>query len=339
MDNTSKRLVFVMLALLTLAGIASVSYFFLNLCSLAFPRESPQPTSAPPSKGPLPLSAPPSKGPLPLSAPPSKDLPLSAPPSKDPLPEDPTESVDRVLAKLELGNVAFNSPTTLRLGEVRVIQVLLSKQKSMEDLKGMIAAEGEKKGARIRLSNQMQAKLSGSNFKITPIGSETQAISGTEVTEWNWEVIPTEAGDQRLHLTLSVVLSVEGERTPRTLQSIERTIDVSVTWSQWLSASVATNWQWLWTTLLIPMWAWFVGRGKREKEPVRKTGRSKGQSQRYWQSRGKRKKEPVRKTGFIRFKCSSCGKSLKAHPYSAGMRCACSCGARLIVPDAPGGVA
>jgi hypothetical protein len=153
-----------------------------------------------------------------------------------------------------LGNIAFNTPDTLEFGDSEMIQLLLSKQESIQDLQDKIGAAGEKEGARIRISSQMQARLSGSGFGIEPVTPEIQAVSGTEATEWIWEIKPTEEGNQRLHLTLSVLLSVDGERTPRAVRTLERAIDIRVTSYQRVYGFVANNWQWLWTTILIPLW-------------------------------------------------------------------------------------
>jgi hypothetical protein len=89
----------------------------------------------------------------------------------------------------------------------------------------------------------MEARLSGLGFKIETVTPEVQAVSATNVTEWKWEIEPTEPGSQRLHPTLSAQLHMEGQRVPRTIRTFERTIEVHVTWSQKVSHFVANNWQ------------------------------------------------------------------------------------------------
>jgi hypothetical protein len=151
------------------------------------------------------------------------DAPPAQMPTPAPIPTStPLADIDRILEGLDLGSIAFNTPTTLKLGDLAVIQLLLSTEKSIEQLQDAIAAIGEREGAAIRVSNQMQARLSGSGFKIEAITPETQAVSALNVTEWKWEIEPTKRGPQRLHLTLSVLIYVEGDRTPRAIRTFEK---------------------------------------------------------------------------------------------------------------------
>jgi hypothetical protein len=186
--------------------------------------------------------------------------PLSTPtPTPSPAPTlTALAEIDRILEGLELGNIAFNAPTALGLRDLVVIQLLLSAQKSIEELQAIIAAAGEKEGARIRVSNQMEARLSGAGFKIEAITPEIQAVSGAVITEWKWEIEPTKPGLQRLHLTLSVLMSVDGDRTRRAIRTFEQIIDVRITWQQRLSSFGSNNWQWIWTVILIPIAAWIL---------------------------------------------------------------------------------
>jgi hypothetical protein len=172
-------------------------------------------------------------------------------------------AVDRILRSLELANVAFNAPTTLWVRETAIIQLVLSMRHSIEDLQRTITAPGEKEGARVRISNEMEARLSGSGFKIEAITPEVQAVSASEPTEWKWEIEPTKVGSHHVHLTLSAHLQVEGQRVPRLIRTFERSIKVNVTWREKAGLFLAGNWQWLWTAILVPITAWVVRRWKR----------------------------------------------------------------------------
>jgi hypothetical protein len=212
-------------------------------------RPLPQTTDSPPVDRPAPVEA--------------------SPPPPPPEKNGGTASVDRILARLELANVAFNAPTRLHLNEVSTIQLLLSTRESIEDLQGALTSAGERGGARARISNQMEAHLSGAGFRVEPITPERQAVSSSERTEWRWQIEPTRPGRLSLNLTLSADIRVEGQTVPRMIQTFERTIEVEVTWPERTKAFVAGNWQWLWTTILIPVVGWFLakrkGRGARGK--------------------------------------------------------------------------
>ena len=170
--------------------------------------------------------------------------------------------VDRLLKGLPTGNFAFNVPTTMNVRDTALIQVLLSLKTSIDDLKQKIQATGEKQGASIQVSDRMEARLSGSNFDITAVTPETQAVSQTQITEWKWEVKPRSTGHQYLHLTLSVLLDVDGTSTPRSFDAFDKVIDVEVTWSQRTRSFFENNWQWLWAAVLVPIAGWLWKRKK-----------------------------------------------------------------------------
>jgi hypothetical protein len=177
-------------------------------------------------------------------------------------------AVDRILAKLAFGNVAFNAPKTMNLHETAVIQLLLSLETPIDELKQMVEAAGEKEGEQIRVYDRMQAHLSGPNFAITAITDETQAVSRSNITEWKWEVKPNSGGRHNLHLTMEVLLSVDGASTPRGIRTFDKVIEVEVAWHQRVGSFFENNWQWLWAAILVPIIGWLWKRKKASKPDV-----------------------------------------------------------------------
>jgi len=182
-----------------------------------------------------------------------------------PQPKDPLSSIDRILEKLELGNIAFNAPRSMNLNDTAIIQLLLGLATPTDELKRMIEAEGEKESARIRVSDRMEARLSGPNLAITAITPEIQAVSRNDITECKWEIKPNSKGAQYLHLTLSVLLSVDGTSTPRAIRTFDKVIEVEVTWQERVVSFFENNWQWLWAVILIPIIGWLWKRMKGAK--------------------------------------------------------------------------
>ena len=165
-------------------------------------------------------------------------------------------SIDQILKQMEFGNIAFNVPSTMNLYDTAIIHLVLGLEASIDDLKRMIAVAEEKEGMRIRVFNSMEARLSGPNFSVTAITPEIQAVPRSDTVEWKWEVKPRSDGRHNLHLTLSVLLEVEGVHTPRTIRTFQKVIEVEVEWGQQVSSFFDKNWQWLWAAVLIPIVGW-----------------------------------------------------------------------------------
>ena len=185
-----------------------------------------------------------------------------APPVGSAPPPPPSErrstlgAIDRELARLELANIAFNAPRSLHLGAPTDIQLLLSPKQTRAQLQDRLTAVGDRVGARIRITNTMEARLTGSGFEIEAITPELQAVGREGVTEWRWEIAATKTGTRRLHLTLSALIDIDGASVPRTIRVFDQTLTIHVTWLDRLSGFFGDNWQWLWSAIAVPLFLW-----------------------------------------------------------------------------------
>jgi hypothetical protein len=171
-----------------------------------------------------------------------------------------------MLEELEVGNIAFNAPKQMNIREEVDIHLMLDLTKTIDELKQLIKAKGENEGAHIRVYDRMEARLTGMDFAITAITPETTAVSRRESTEWRWKVRPMSAGPHSLHLTLSVILIVDGVSTPRAIRTFDRSIQVEVLWHQQVGLFVERNWQWLWAAVLVPIVGWLL-RSRKQSTP------------------------------------------------------------------------
>jgi hypothetical protein len=141
------------------------------------------------------------------------------------LPAQPVApEVDRILASLTLGNIVYNTPSSMRCDEKTKIQLLLSPRKAIEELKQKISGLGEKAGEQIRVADVMEAHLYGKAFETHALRPERQAVGGADDAEWQWEIVAKEPGNQELHLVISAVLNVNGREGSKVLMVYDRTI-------------------------------------------------------------------------------------------------------------------
>jgi hypothetical protein len=204
--------------------------------------------------------------PAPVPSPSGRPAPR---PSTSPPPSLDFAAIDRALEALPVGSIAFNVSPVMRLNRGDNVRLLLSPSMSVDELQEklleQLSRETKVEGIQIRIAPRMEARLSGTNFSILALTPEVQPVTWKEPTEWRWEVRPTEAGGQALHLTLTAILQIEGKDSTRALRTFDRDIHVEVTWPDRISGFAAENWQWLWTTVAVPiaLWVW----SKRRRKP------------------------------------------------------------------------
>jgi hypothetical protein len=194
--------------------------------------------------------------------------PPPPPPPGPPLPGELIDRIDSFLDQLPEGSIAFNAPQTMLAGETVEMRLVLSPQLSVEALAQRLEGlPGGVQGATVRVAPVMEAVLTGQNFAVAAITPERQAVARNEPTEWRWQVTATTAGEHRLHL----VLNVQVDGTSRTLRTFDRTIQVDVTLGRQISAFATDNWQWLWTTALVPLAGWAWKRRQTSRRPPQST--------------------------------------------------------------------
>lgn len=142
-------------------------------------------------------------------------------------------AVDEAIQRLQLSNVVYNVPRELQLGQRAEIEVAVGLGQTIEQLKRAISASGELESGQARVSPLVTANLHGEGFEIVALSPETQAVSTFQQTRWKWVIKPTEGGLQRVHLTISANVQLQGATGSLGVQTFSRFIEVRV--SPWQS--------------------------------------------------------------------------------------------------------
>ena len=185
-----------------------------------------------------------------------------------PAPDSNLFEIDRIKNSLGIANIAFNTPESMSLNEAKKVELLLSTSLSQEDLQKAVEkhnVEGIIHGEEIKISDQMEAILTGDGFQITEVLPARRAISKTSVTEWTWDVRALKTGKLRLHLTLNAVVIIGGNPQPYPITTYDKEYIVSVGTIDTVVIFTREHWQWLWTTIFLPVGAWLW---KRKRKPA-----------------------------------------------------------------------
>jgi len=150
----------------------------------------------------------------------------------------------------------------MRFDESRIIALVASPKMDAatlsSDLRGRIGGVDPIEVQKLQVAPLMEAQLEGAPaFEITALTPTRQPVSRAAPTEWRWNARARESGKHDLHLTINAIITVDGERFPRSLDVLKREIEVEITAPQRVALFVQANWQWLAGTIVIPMALWF----------------------------------------------------------------------------------
>ncbi len=169
----------------------------------------------------------------------------------------PLASANQAIAKLGWQEMAYSAPEHMEIGSTSVVTVKLGGDKTFAELTSLLERTGQTGGQKVEVSDRMDAHLTGSGFEITPVTpEESQLVSSTRVTTWQWQVKATDYGAQALHLSLNARLIVDGKDTVTSVKTFEREILVQVTSAAGRLAFVERYWAiiaTLLTAIIIPL--------------------------------------------------------------------------------------
>jgi hypothetical protein len=171
-------------------------------------------------------------------------------------------AIDRALARLAIGKVAFNAIDHARVGRPLVVEAKLSANLTPDELALRVVEAGKVEVVTLRISDRMVATLSGGTaFDVSPNTPAEQWVSKNETTSWSWLVTPKTVGEQLLILSFDAVISIDGKDDKRSIMTLKRAIDVDVGWpetlGEWLELARRTveNISALWAAILLPIGA------------------------------------------------------------------------------------
>jgi hypothetical protein len=120
----------------------------------------------------------------------------------------------------------------------------------------------------VHATEEMKAALIGSAFNIVDLRNPIQYMTPGAHTEWEWEVGASNGGRHKLILVLSHDLTPGQEGGFHDVIPVPLDANINVRVTPWQKAAnfVSSNWQWLWTAILVPVAIFLWGRYKRSRE-------------------------------------------------------------------------
>lgn len=175
------------------------------------------------------------------------------------------------------GVIAYSVPSEMMVGKRYPIKVRISKEKTEEAKTTLVI--GERSIAindveldskvtieNIRVEETMTAQLMSENssFEITSLSTETQNIEDKGYTEWSWVVVPLKSGNSYLKMIVKVKIRNGGQVSYKDIVVFDKNIKVKTNVSAGVQGWLSQYWQWLLTTIIIPLAIFFYKKRKKE---------------------------------------------------------------------------
>ncbi len=190
--------------------------------------------------------------------------------------------MERAYAQLREGQLAFNPPQTMRLGESAVIRLRLTRYGNVA-APTLVAGLGSDRRVltdMVKVGSTMRAQLSGDTFQVEPLSSEEQLVVGDAYNEWAWRVAPQSGGTHALTLRISAVITVGSEKMVRDFPVKETTVTVQVSLVRTVGRALGEYWKEL-LGLMVPtgsgavgIWLWQKVHSRRQKRAMRTQGQA-----------------------------------------------------------------
>jgi len=177
----------------------------------------------------------------------------------------PQSDSDDELKNVKLGTAAIKAVDKMRQGEPYHVELAISMSPNDIALLKQLGAKGsEGRVWKTPYTKTMVAWLEGRDFEIEPKEHREQYVPGTPAP-WEWTVTPLEWGTKDLFVHMALVIKVDGVEKTKELLLPPHRVRVSISPLYKPKLFVSGNWQWLSTTILIPIAAFLWGARRQKK--------------------------------------------------------------------------
>ncbi len=192
--------------------------------------------------------------------------------------EDKTSEVinNQSTENITPGTMAYSVPEEMKVGNTYNIKLRISKDNNKIELingdrnitisdtsiKSIVTIES------IRVEPIMSAQLVSdeNSFEIKSLSTEVQNIEQSGYTEWQWLIKPLKGGDNFLKLVVKVRVKEDGQEFYKDITVFDKKIPVKSNTIFTVKSFLSQYWQWIMTTIIIPLIIWFYKKRSEDKK-------------------------------------------------------------------------
>lgn len=170
------------------------------------------------------------------------------------------------------GKIVYSFPDTMFYDKTEVVTLRITRNESESTLiETMIVKDRTVTVDSIRVSSVMTAELidlspDKSCFLIKEISTAEQSVEEKGFTEWQWSVKPIKSGSNPVKLIIKIRTNQDGVQSFKDIPVFNKVIFIKAQPISFLKDFWLKYWQWLFSTLIIPLFIYFYKKKKSNKD-------------------------------------------------------------------------
>lgn len=174
------------------------------------------------------------------------------------------QTTDDWMKKLTTAKTVLTIPSAANIDSDVRVELLIDRSSDEYVLLQAVSEHGVQHRAEIKISRIVEVKLTAPAFDVSPITPVRQVIADSAVNRWKWTLRAKKSGQHTVDITVFAVVEVEGTRVEHTLQTYAKQVVIEVSPKQRMSDLLEKYWQWLASTIVIPLLLWWRKSRKRD---------------------------------------------------------------------------
>ena len=164
--------------------------------------------------------------------------------------------------QLRSANFGFTINDKANIEEVIKAEFIISLTKSEEEIKRDLRELGITLSDNIEISKVVMVNIHAPEFEVTNVSPSRQPIRQNSDTRWKWTLKPKSEGIHQIELSVYALVTVEGNEEKTFIESYSEELSVEITHIQKAERWFDNNWEWTFSTLILPLGIWLYNRRK-----------------------------------------------------------------------------
>lgn len=173
---------------------------------------------------------------------------------------------DSFVDQLKTANMVMTIPESANINDSVRVELIINAEKEIEKLKQDLTEKGKIYDNTITVSKLVHVNLTAPAFKVENVSPERQILSSVDNTTWLWTLKPSSVGIHNIDVTVTAIVFVKDKEVEHHIKTFKRSVAIEITNTQLITAWLSKYWQWILSTIILPLGIWLYKSKKKSEE-------------------------------------------------------------------------